>query len=165
MLGVDFLIFVILGTQDKEFPRLLRKIQKLIDKEIINEKVIVQAGSTNFKSKSMIIKKYMSMKEFKDTIKESDYVITHGGVGSIIDSLKKEKKVIAVARQKKYAEHENDHQLEIIEEFTKLGYILGCKEVKELEDKIAKIPTFTPNKYKSNNKNIINKLEEYIDTL
>ena len=56
MLGVDFLIFVILGTQDKEFTRLLRKIQKLIDKGIITEKVVVQAGSTNFKSNDMIIK-------------------------------------------------------------------------------------------------------------
>lgn len=159
------MIFVILGTQDKEFTRLLKKIQKLIDKKIITKQIIVQAGSTNFKSKDMIIKKYMSMKDFKDTIKESDYVITHGGVGSIIDSLKNEKKVIAVARQKKYNEHENDHQLQIIEEFTKLGYILGCKEVKELEDKISEIPTFTPNKYKSNNKSIINKLEEYIDAI
>lgn len=159
------MIFVILGTQDKEFTRLLRKIQKLIDKRIITEKVVVQAGSTNFKSKDMIIKNYMSMKEFSETIKESDYIITHGGVGSIIDSLKKDKKVIAVARQKKYNEHENDHQLEIIEEFTKLGYILGCKEVKELEGKINKIPAFTPNKYKSNNKKIINNLEKYIDNL
>lgn len=165
MLGVDFLIFVILGTQDKEFTRLLRKIQKLIDKGIITEKVVVQSGSTNFKSKDMIIKNYMSMKEFAETIKESDYIITHGGVGSIIDSLKKEKKVIAVARQKKYNEHENDHQLEIIEEFTKMGYILGCTEVRELETKINKIPTFIPNKYKSNNKHIINNLEKYIDNL
>lgn len=165
MLGVDFLIFVILGTQDKEFTRLLRKIQKLIDKGIITEKVVVQAGSTNFKSKDMIIKNYMSMKEFAETIKESDYIITHGGVGSIIDSLKKDKKVIAVARQKKYNEHENDHQLEIIEEFTKMGYILGCTEVRELETKINKIPTFFPNKYKSNNKHIINNLEKYIDNL
>lgn len=165
MLGVDFLIFVILGTQDKEFTRLLRKIQKLIDKGIITEKVVVQAGSTNFKSNDMIIKNYMSMKEFGETIKESDYIITHGGVGSIIDSLKKEKKVIAVARQKKYNEHENDHQLEIIDEFTKMGYILGCAEVSELETRINKIPEFVPNKYKSNNKKIINNLERYIDNL
>ena len=159
------MIFVILGTQDKEFTRLLKEIQKLINKKIINEKVIVQAGSTNFVSKDMIIKKYMSMKEFNETIEKSDYIITHGGVGSIIDSLKKNKKVIAVPRQKKYSEHENDHQIQIIEEFTKMGYILGCIEIKELKDKILEIPTFTPNKYKSNNKRIINNLEKYIDNL
>lgn len=159
------MIFVILGTQDKEFTRLLRKVQKLIDKKIIIEKVIVQAGATNFKSEDMIIRKYMTMKDFKNTIKESDYIITHGGVGSIIDSLKNNKKVIAVARQKKYNEHENDHQLQIIEEFTKLGYILGCKDVSKLETKINEIPAFTPKKYKSNNKKIINNLENYIDNL
>ena len=159
------MIFVILGTQDKEFPRLLEKIQELINEKIIKETVIVQAGSTNFKSNDMIIKKYMSMKEFEETIEKSDYIITHGGVGSIIDSLKKNKKVIAVPRQKKYNEHENDHQLQIIEEFVKLRYILGCKDVDELNDEIAKISTFNPKKYKSNNKKMINNLENYIDRL
>ena len=39
MLGVDLLmIFVILGTQDKKFPRLLEAIQKKIDEGKISKK-------------------------------------------------------------------------------------------------------------------------------
>ena len=65
------------------------------------------------------------MKEFNETIEKSDYIITHGGVGSIIDSLKKNKKVIAVPRLGKYNEHVNDHQVEIIESFNENNFSLS----------------------------------------
>ena len=70
MLGVDILIFVILGTQDKEFTRLLDAIQKQIDNGNINknEKIIVQAGCTKYKSKDMEIKDYISIKDFEELI-------------------------------------------------------------------------------------------------
>ena len=43
MLGVDILmIFVILGTQDKKFPRLLEAIQKKIDEGKISKKEILE---------------------------------------------------------------------------------------------------------------------------
>ena len=47
------MIFVMLGTQDKSFSRLLETIDKEIEKGNIQEKVIVQAGYTKFKSKYM----------------------------------------------------------------------------------------------------------------
>ena len=40
------MIFVILGTQDKEFPRLLEAIDKEIENGVITDKVVVQAGQT-----------------------------------------------------------------------------------------------------------------------
>ena len=60
---------------------------------------------------------------------KASFIITHGGVGSIISSLKLNKKVIAVPRLSKYNEHVNDHQLQIIEDFDKQGYIIGTKNV------------------------------------
>ena len=52
------MIFVTLGTQDKNFDRLLVAIDKEIKKGNIKEKVIVQAGTTNFKSENMEIFDY-----------------------------------------------------------------------------------------------------------
>lgn len=164
LLGVDILIFVILGTQNKKFVRLLNEIERLIDKEIIKEKVIVQAGFTKFQSNKMEIKDYLTMNEFQNLIRESSYVITHGGVGSILDSIKNNKKVIAVARLKEYNEHTNNHQLQIINEFSKLGYILGS-DIENLEENILNLRKFKPKKYKSNNKNMINHLIEYMEEI
>ena len=48
------MIFVTLGTQDKKFTRLLSEIDKLIDKKVISDEVIVQAGySSDYKSNNM----------------------------------------------------------------------------------------------------------------
>ena len=45
--GVNFLmIFVLLGTQDNSFERLLKELDKLKKNKIIKEKIIVQAGHT-----------------------------------------------------------------------------------------------------------------------
>ena len=83
--GVDILILVTLGTQDKKFTRLLDAIQKQIDSNVINDKVIVQAGCTSdYKSDDMEIFDLIPMDEFEKLIKECDLLITHGGVGSII---------------------------------------------------------------------------------
>ena len=49
------MIFVTLGTQDKGFPRLLEAIDREIELGNIKDKVIVQAGLTDYNSKNMEI--------------------------------------------------------------------------------------------------------------
>ena len=68
------MIFVILGTQDKKFPRLLDALQKKIDEGKISKKeeIIVQAGSTKYESKNMKIIDYMSVRKFEECIDRAD---------------------------------------------------------------------------------------------
>ncbi len=159
------MIFVTLGTQDKSFERLLNDIQKQIDLENIKEKVVVQAGFTKFDSKDMEIFDLISMDEFDRLMNECDLLITHGGVGSIISGLKKNKKVIAVARLAKYKEHMNDHQKQIVDNFSEAGYILKYDENDDLKEILDKIKTFKPKKYVSNTDNMIKLVTEKIDEL
>lgn len=159
------MILVILGTQDKTFDRLLKAIEKQIKLGNLEGDVIVQAGSTKYESKYMKIFDYIPMEQFDEYIKEADLVIAHGGVGTILSSIRKNKKVIAVPRLSKYKEHENDHQLEIVSEFTKRGYIIPCYDLKKLDEAIKKIKEFEPKKYRSNNRKMLNIIENYIDGL
>ncbi len=155
------MIFVTLGTQDKEFKRLLIEVDKLIDKKIIKEEVIAQIGCTKYESSNMKLIDFIDRDDVLKYIKKSNYVICHGGVGTILDSLNLNKKVIAVARLKKYGEHVNDHQLEIIEEFEKCGYIINGSN--DLESAISKLADFKPKKYTSNNNNFIKLITDFID--
>ena len=157
------MILITLGTQDKEFARILKEVDKLITKKVIKEEVVVQAGYTKYKSKNMKIFDYVSKTELEKYIEKANFVITHAGVGTIFDCLKKNKKIIAVPRLSKYKEHNNDHQLQIVEEFGKEGFIIPVYEMDELEQAIQKVKTFKPNKYKSNNKNMVKLISEYID--
>ncbi len=159
------MIFVTLGTQDKNFDRLLVAIDREIKRGNIKEKVIVQSGTTNFKSDNMEIFDLISKEEFEKLIKKCDLLITHGGVGSILTGLSHNKKVIAAARLSKYKEHINDHQVQIVEDFAKKGYILELKDFSKLDEVIAKSKTFKPKKYQSNTHNMIKLLEDYIDNI
>ena len=80
------MILITLGTQDKEFRRLLDLIQEQIDKGIIKDRVVVQAGHTKYESNDMEIFDLIDREEFSKLISECDILITHGGVGSIITS-------------------------------------------------------------------------------
>lgn len=159
------MIFVILGTQDKKFTRLLDSVQKQIDLNNIDksEEVIVQAGSTKYFSKNMKIVDYLSVSEFNNYIDKADLVICHAGVGTIISSLNKNKIVIAAARLKKYGEHVNDHQLQILNTFSQNGYILALDNFDNLDKLLLKAKSFKPAKFKSNTLNFIENLKKEIE--
>ncbi len=158
------MIFVTVGTQDVPFDRLLNAVEKQIKKGIIKEEVIVQSGCSKYKSDKMKITNYMDNDEFKKNIKKANIIISHGGVGTIIDSLNANKIVIACPRLEKYKEAVNDHQLQIINKFSNDGYIIPLKDPNKLGQALEEAKIFRPKKYKSNTKNMINLIENYIDS-
>ena len=157
------MILVTLGTQDKSFKRLLDAVQKQIDLGNIKDEVIVQAGSTKYESKDMKIFDLIDREEFTNLMKKCNLVITHGGVGSILNGLKNNKVVIAAPRLAKYNEHINDHQLQIIERFEEAGYILALHDFDKLDEVLKKAKKFKPEKYQSNTENMVKIIEDFID--
>ncbi len=157
------MIFVTLGTQDKQFNRLIKAIDKEIVAGTIKEEVIVQSGYSTYESKNMIIKKMIPLAEFNEYVKKCNLLITHAGVGSIMTGLLNNKKVIAVARKRAFHEHNNDHQLQIAEEFDKMGYIKHVQNLDNLGSAIKDIKKFKPKKYKSNNNDFVKVVSDFID--
>ena len=158
------MILVTLGTQDKSFDRLLAAIDKAIENKIIKDKVIVQAGFTykTYKSKNMEMFDYVDTKTMNDLVKQSDFIISHAGAGSILTALENNKKIIVVPRQSKYGEHNNDHQIEIAEEFSKDGHVIYLKDLDKLGDAIDKIKEFVPTEM-NHNEELLNTIENFID--
>lgn len=156
-------ILVTLGTQDKPFNRLLEEIDRQIKCGNIKGKVVVQAGHTKYSSSNMEIFDLIDRDKFNELMMECDLLITHGGVGSILTGLKNKKKVIAVPRLSKYGEHVNDHQIQIIENFSKMGYILKWMEEDDFSKVLKKSKTFKPKEYVSNTDNIIKIITDFID--
>jgi UDP-N-acetylglucosamine transferase subunit ALG13 len=153
------MIFVILGTQDKSFIRLL----EVIEKSNINDEIIVQSGFTKFESNKMKIFDYVDMKDFNDYIKRADLIISHGGVGTIMNALANKKKVIACARLSKYGEHQNDHQLQLIKPLKDSGYIMELEDKADIDKLMEKIDLFEPKEYVSNNEKFIGILTDFIN--
>lgn len=152
-----------LGTQNNSFKRLLKELDRLKESKVIKEKIIVQAGYTKYKSDNLEIFDFIDKDLLEDYQSKADLIITHGGVGSIVSSIKKGKKVIAVPRLKEHSEHVNNHQLDIVESFSNNKYIIGVNDVKELEEAYKKSKSFKPKKYTPNNSKIIKIVEDFID--
>lgn len=158
------MIFVSLGTNDKEFVRLLKEIENQKKIGNIKEDIFVQAGCTVFSSNYMTVVDLMDMDEFNEKIKNCSMLITHGGVGTILDGLRYDKPIIAFPRLSKYGEHVNDHQIEIINEFKDCGYLLSG-DVENLNKLYNQAKNFVPKKYKSNNYRFNKFISDYIDNI
>lgn len=156
------MIFVTLGSQKFQFNRLLKELDRLVEEGKITEEVFAQVGYSDYKPKNYDYKEFLDREEFRKIINECDKVITHGGTGAIINAVKNGKKVIAIPRLSKFGEHVDDHQIQIVEEFNKMNFILSVKNINELGRLINELNNFKSKKYISNTKNIIDSIELYI---
>lgn len=159
------MILVLLGTQNNSFHRLLQEVENNIKNGTINEEVIVQAGYTKYQSHKMRVIDLISKEQLEQFQDEANLIITHGGVGSIITSMKKGKKVIAVPRMHEYGEHVNNHQIDIVKNFDEQGYIIGIDKVEDLGQAIIKSKKFNPKEYKLNNQKMLEIIEDFIDKI
>ena len=159
------MILVLLGTFNIEFPRPLKAIECFIRNNAINEDIIVQSGYTNFQSNHLKVIPFMPPAALEKLFDEARLIVTHAGTGSILQGVKKGKKVIAVARLKKYNEHIDDHQLEVLEEFTKCNYILPWNENECFGTILQKSEDFIPTPYKSAKESLVNFLLSYIEKI
>lgn len=157
------MIFVTLGSQKFQFDRLLRKIDALIEDGTITQPVFAQTGHSTYAPKHFKTEAFMDRDTFAATMDQADTVITHAGTGAIIGAVKKGKKTIAVPRLSKYGEHVDDHQLQIVEQFTELCLLEPCWDTEDLAQayRLAMEKTYTP--YVSNTHTIIADIEGYLE--
>lgn len=138
------MILVTVGTQKFPFNRLLKKVDSLIEQGIITDSVTAQIGYSDYHPLHYSYVDFISEEKFDELIKNSDILLTHGGIGTIIKGLLLKKKVIIIPRMKEYKEHVDNHQIEIGERFSQMEYTLFCKNIEELSDMIkdASVRTF-----------------------
>lgn len=153
-------IFVTVGSQKFQFNRLLSEIDKL---DMEKYKVFAQIGYSDYKPQNYEYVDFMPREKFNEELKSSDLVVTHAGTGVIITSLTNNKKVLAVTRLRKYKEHVDDHQTEILDVFKKKKYINGLIEIDNLDEEITKTISTEYEKFQSNTDNFIKNLIFLID--
>ncbi|MGF2617969.1 exopolysaccharide biosynthesis protein [Rossellomorea vietnamensis] len=156
------MIFVVLGTHELPFTRLLNEIDFLIEEGVIGEEVIVQLGHTPYKSENMKFIPFMTYAEMENYYKKARLIITHGGTGSITSGVKMGKKIIAVPRWKKYGEHNDDHQLEIVRQFYHSGHILYWDDGFKLKEVLEMADSFQPREFVSGREKILTILDDFI---
>ncbi len=154
------MIYVTVGTDNHDFSRLIKEADSVAKKT--KDKIIMQIGHTKHEPKNCEWFRFTSSERIENLYKTADIIITHGGAGSIINSLKYGKIPIVIPRLKKFDEHVNDHQLDLVRALEKRGKVVAIYNIKDLENGLEKIKGFKIAKKIKEKLKIISILEGYI---
>ena len=155
--------FITVGTQRFQFNRLLKAVDKLIEEKRLEEEVFAQIGQSTYKPKFYEFKEFINGEEYNEVLRKSEIVITHGGTGTIIKAVKLSKKVIAVQRLKAFSEYVDDHQIQIINGLSEIGFLDKVEDLSNLNEAIFNIRKHEFKEYVSNTSNIILQIEKSIE--
>jgi len=155
------MIFLTVGTQFP-FDRLVKAIDDILGKGIIDEEIIGQTGQTSYEPRHFRAVKFLGKKEFDENLKNAAGIIGHAGMGTIRMALDNDKPLLAMPRLKKYHEVVHDHQVEIAKKFEELGHILVAYQEQELFSKVQELKHFVPNKRQTQVESVIKRISEFL---
>jgi len=129
------MIFVTVGTHEQPFDRLLKKMDELVERGVIQEEVILQTGFSTYEPKFCTHSKLFPYSQMQENVNKARIVITHGGPASFISALQVGKIPVVVPRKTEFNEHVNDHQVAFAREVAqRRGNILVVEDIEQLED-------------------------------
>lgn len=103
------MILVTVGTQ-LPFDRLVKAMDKIAP-SLGGEKIICQTLRGKYKPINLECKDYIVKSEYEMLFKEARIIVSHAGIGSILNAIKYDKNIIIMPRLASLKEHRNDHQL------------------------------------------------------
>ena len=192
------MIFVSLGTQDKPFNRIIDYILKLKEeiKELEDIEIVFKIGQTklseeeknkieklnektnekkvsekikNKEEKNITVFNMLKPEEMKKYIINSSIVITHAGVGTIMECIEHNKDIIVLPRKEENGEHVNNHQEEIAFEMEKKGLLYKVDTYEKMKEIVIELIKNSNNKkekkYISNNEKFNDMLIDYLESI
>lgn len=156
------MILVTVGTHFLPFDRLIKKMDDIAGK--IEEEVIMQIGNSSYTPKHANFFHFKELEEMEQLIKEARVVVTHGGAGTILLALAKEKIIICVPRLKEFNEVLVDHQLDLVYNLANEKKIIAVYNLDLLEKSLNDKPRSLGLNSGRNGK-LVNFLKRYINTM
>ena len=155
------MIFISVGSHNQGFERLIKKMDEIAGR--LDEEIIIQIGYTDYKPKNS--KYFDFIEDFQEIIKlnkKAKLIVCHGGAGTIFTALEHNTPVIAVPRLKKYHEHINDHQLELVNILAENKKIKAVYDIEKLESVINSSLKDSSKVFKKDDR-LIKALREYVN--
>ena len=134
-------IFVTVGTRSEPFTRLIQSVEDLVRKGVIQNRVIVQAGHTSYRSDHLEIFDFCSQDEIDSLIDGADFVITQESAGIGNKCLKLETPFLVMPREYRYRElpSKSDMNEDLHWKLQNLGYTKVVTNRLELESAIRQL--------------------------
>jgi UDP-N-acetylglucosamine transferase subunit ALG13 len=129
------------------FPRLVEAVIALKASGALPERVVLQVGDTPMPAQipdGIEVVESLSFDRVQALLAEADFVVCHGGTGSLITALRAGCRTIAMPRLFARGEHYDDHQEEITAAFKARGLIEVALESRELGACVARLRARAP---------------------
>ena len=147
------------------------KIEKLNEKtneEKVSEK-INKEKIKNKEEKNITVFNMLKPEDMKKYIINSSIVITHAGVGTIMECIENNKDIIVLPRKEENGEHVNNHQEEIAFEMEKKGLLYKVDTYEKMQEIVIELIKNSNNKkekkYISNNEKFNDMLIDYLESI
>lgn len=133
------MIFLTVGNATQGFARLIEAVDSLgLRGGFGSEEVLAQTGHTCVEqSRYCQCRDFLPMEEFEALIRQAELIITHGGAGTLLHVLSLGRVPVVMPRRKKYGEHLDDHQVDLIQVLAGDGRVIPAYEVQDLPGAIA----------------------------
>jgi UDP-N-acetylglucosamine transferase subunit ALG13 len=157
-------VFITIGTQDP-FDRLIRIVDELVP-ELPGVHITAQAITSTYRVKNIKTETFIPAEEFSKFILDADIVISHAGIGTILNVLEAGKPFVVFPRDDRFHETRDDHQIATCEALSKLGYVEVARTREELKEKILhyknNVQKLQPRIGSFASAELLRSLEEYI---
>jgi len=159
------MLYVTVGSVKNIFTRLQDELLKLPDD--IKSQIFYQGQVSEEFAKQIKSEALLTREEHQDYLSKAELVISHAGVGTILDCLKLNKKMIVFPRLAEYGEHYNNHQSELIEqlEVKPLPGVTCLIELKLLSQVINKVISSPRYHFLEPPKELRHNISQYVNSL
>ncbi|WP_419177143.1 glycosyltransferase [Desulfosediminicola sp.] len=130
------MIFLTIGTQ-LPFDRLVNAVD--FAAPLVSETIFGQVGNTKKMPANFKCMRFLPASEFEETFKAARVIIGHAGIGTVLSCIKCQKPLVAMARQKFYGEHRNDHQLATVEQIRNIPGIYIVEDVDDVVNALCRV--------------------------
>ena len=132
------MIYVTVGTLFLDFTRLIEKMDQIA--EATGERILVQTGLGTTLPKHCEHFDFRPREEVIALQREARLVVSHAGIGCVLDALEARRPLIVVPRLKRFREHLTDHQLDLAEAVERRGWGRMITDIDELPAACASPP-------------------------
>lgn len=141
LVNQEGLVFVTVGTRDEPYPRIIQAVENLQKEGFIQDRIIVQAGRTAFRSDWIELFDFASPLTIEELVKRSRLVITQESAGLVTKCLKYHKRFIVMPREYDRGElpAKSDMREDLHLKLEELGYTYVVHDVAELKAAMNKL--------------------------
>ncbi len=137
------LLFATVGAT-LPFDRLITLVENAKRAGLIPERVIAQCGDGGRRPDLFDSVDNLSFAEVQDVLRQADFVVCHGGTGSLVTAAQNGCRTIVVPRRFARGEHYDDHQAEIAELFEARGLAITVDDDADFAAALATWRSRTP---------------------